>query len=261
MHGGPSLARPGHLRFQVLPGGELSTDLTLWQLQQQRGEGTWGCAHVIEGEEPRALADDAAMQPVQHLIALMFVDLDVAGGVESYGPTTPPIGPEAQGDLLGHGPAGQEDRCLLAQEGRDVALEFLDECARAVPIGLLVGADLFRQIGQDRSRLPWPVAGQEALAPVERILVRRISQTRYRCSPQPAGVRAHMRPGSSSPTGPARILPRVQPHDAYRSIYEPAWLGIITWVQGEYPRGAPPQDADAWWRVRCLRRHVAWRCV
>ena len=84
--------------------------------------------------------------------------------MEGHGGAVAAIGPEAQGDLLGHGAAGHEDRRLLAQQSRDLALEVLDEGARAVGVGLLVGTGLLRQVGQDGA---WPLramAVQEAIA-------------------------------------------------------------------------------------------------
>ena len=65
VHGDATVARPGHLRFQVRPGRELPADLALRQFQQQRGERAGRGAQIVEGKEPRALADQPAMQSMQ----------------------------------------------------------------------------------------------------------------------------------------------------------------------------------------------------
>ena len=60
VHGGPLLARPGDLRLQVRPRRELPADLALRQLQQQRRKRARGRAQIVEGDQPRALADQPA---------------------------------------------------------------------------------------------------------------------------------------------------------------------------------------------------------
>jgi hypothetical protein len=92
------------------------------------------------------------------------MDLEMARRMERYRRDALTLGPDTQGDLLGHCPAGQKDRGLFAQQRRDVALEVVDEATLAVAVGLFVGAGLCSQVGQDRAWPLRPMAKQEALA-------------------------------------------------------------------------------------------------
>ena len=96
----------------------------------------------------RALADQAAVQPVQPLVALLLVDLQVAGGMEGDGRAALAIAPDAQRDLLRHRPAGHEDRRLVAQDLGDPLLQAADPLALAVGVPPLVGAGRLGDRGQ-----------------------------------------------------------------------------------------------------------------
>src|SRR5207249_6159263 len=131
--------------------------------EERRGRRARGRAQVVERDEPRSLADQAAVQPVQELIALLLMELEMACGMERYRRGARATRPDAQRDLLGHGPAGHEDRRLLAQQRRDVAFEVVDEAPFTVAVRLFVRASLRGEVSQDRT---WPlraVAKQEAL--------------------------------------------------------------------------------------------------
>src|SRR5438045_2060674 len=102
------------------------------------------------------------MQPMKELVALLFMDLEMAGRVkrDCRGARAP--GPDPQRDLLCHRPTGQEHGCLFSQQLGDVALEVGDEAALPVAVGLLVRPGFSRQLGQDRAGPLRPVAEQEA---------------------------------------------------------------------------------------------------
>ncbi len=125
---------------------------------------------IVQGDEPPALADQSAVQPVQQLVALLFMHLEMARRMKRDRWISRATRPDPQRDLLGHGSAGQEDRCFLAQQRRDLPLEVIDQAPLTIAIGLLVGASLRRQLGQD---CMWPlrsVARQEALTSQEGLL-------------------------------------------------------------------------------------------
>jgi hypothetical protein len=88
------------------------------------------------------------VEAVQQLVALVLVQLAMAGRMKGHGPTTTTVAPDAQRDLLCHRARRQEHRGLLAEQLRHAMLETFDPLARSVHVGLLVVA---RRLG-DRSQ-------------------------------------------------------------------------------------------------------------
>src|SRR5262245_12489498 len=102
------------------------------------------------------------MQPVEQLVSLPLVKLEVARGVKGDIAHTAPIGPDPQRDLLTHRAAGHEDGRLLAKQCGDLTLESLDQLALAVTIVADVRADPLGQLAEDLPGRPAIVMSQKA---------------------------------------------------------------------------------------------------
>ena len=161
---------PGDLRRQVFPGGQPPADLALRQLQQQRRQRLVHLLQVFQGDQAFRRPDQHAVQPVQHLVALLLVDLQVAAGVEGDVRGVAALGVDAQGDLLAHGAAGHKHRLLLAQQPGDLLFELVDHLALAVAVGGQVRAGVVCQLLQLLLRRPPVVIGQEAGALVDNLV-------------------------------------------------------------------------------------------
>ena len=93
------------------------------------------------------VADQLPVQAVEQLVALLLVQLEVAGRMERDRADPAAVAPDPQRDLLRHRPARHEHRRLLAEQLGDLLLEALDPLARAVRIRPLA---LVRRVGERR---------------------------------------------------------------------------------------------------------------
>jgi hypothetical protein len=109
-----------------MPGGELAPEVALGKFEQERRRPLGHLLQVIDGEQPRGLADSLPMQPVEASVAIGLVVGEVAEGVPQDGPRIPPVGMDAQSDLLAHGPRRQEHRGGLAQHFGHLAFQLPD---------------------------------------------------------------------------------------------------------------------------------------
>src|SRR5436190_1559361 len=98
------------------------------------------------------MADQSAMQPVEELVALVLVTLQMAGRVKRDAADAAPLGPDPQRDLLAHRAAGHKDSSRLAEELGDLLLEGHDQLALPVAVGPGLGWGERRQIDQNLLR-------------------------------------------------------------------------------------------------------------
>jgi len=138
-----------NLGNQVLPRREPAADLALRELQQQDGERFVDALEVGEGDQLAGVAHGSPDQPVQPLVGLVLVELEVAGRVERDDPAAAPIGVDPERRLLGHRAARHEHGGGLAEQLANLGLERGDDAAVAVPVLLEVG---LRQ-GRDRGEV------------------------------------------------------------------------------------------------------------
>jgi hypothetical protein len=95
-------------------------------------------------------------EAVEPLISLVLVQLQLGRRVAGKRWDGPPVGMDAQRDLLRHRPAGHEDRGRLAEDGPQLVLQGLDRATRAVPVDPQVRRDL----GKEARGRPVPVRVQ-----------------------------------------------------------------------------------------------------
>src|SRR6266545_5077301 len=119
-------------------------------------------------QQPVGVADEPAVQAVEQLVALLLVQLEMAGRVERDGADTSAIASDPQCDLLRHCAGRHEHRGLLAEQLGDLLLETLDALAGAVHVHPLV---LARLIGERREAVApgWAAAPsvEEALGTLD----------------------------------------------------------------------------------------------
>ncbi len=77
------------------------------------------------------------LQVVQRLIAQLLGELQVGGGMHDHGRVAPSVGPDAQGNLLGHDAGGHKHSGFFAKLGGDFRLEGGEVVATAVGVGVL----------------------------------------------------------------------------------------------------------------------------
>src|SRR6185436_1830338 len=75
-----AIARPGALIAELLPAGELSADLALRQLEQQRCDRLHQRVEIGARDQARAWPHEASLERMQAAVASLFVQLQVAGG-------------------------------------------------------------------------------------------------------------------------------------------------------------------------------------
>ena len=155
---GASLVGPLDLLDEVLPRGELSTQVPLRKLEEQGGGWLGDVAQILERDQPVLVSDPPADELMQPLVPAALVSVDVARGMEEHDPPSSCVRMHPQRDLLGHGATREERRGRLAQKRRHLRLELLDHAAVPVPIG----GDVVGQLGEEVGGPTHPVPGQRA---------------------------------------------------------------------------------------------------
>ncbi len=146
MNGRALRARERDLPLEVGPLRQAAPDLPLWKLEQDRGQPFADAAQVVDREQSARLADRDADQAVQALVGPLLVEREMAGRVEGDRPEAPPLGMDAQRDLLRHRARGHEDRGGLAEDGSHLVLQGLDRAAGAVAVDARVDRDLGQEL-------------------------------------------------------------------------------------------------------------------
>src|SRR5690242_9058290 len=98
---------------------------------------------------------------MQPLVALVFANLQVAGGMKSHPIAAAPLCPDMQGDLLTHGAAGHKDSRLFAQQFSHFLLKAVDNLAFAIVIALQVRLIHLRQRLKRLRGLLWVMPEEE----------------------------------------------------------------------------------------------------
>src|SRR4051812_3863896 len=101
------------------------------------------------------------MQPMQQLVALVLVALQMAGRVKRDAAGAAPVTPDPQRDLLTHGAARHKDRRRLAEQLGDLLLEGRDQIALPIAIRRSRRWGERRQVSQDLLRRAWIVMREE----------------------------------------------------------------------------------------------------
>ncbi len=116
MQGDALVPGPAGQLDQLFPGRQLAANLALRQLEQESAQGFAHPLKLVQLHQPVGVPDQDAVEVMELLVALLFVDLQVAFRMEGHIPGSPPVRPDPQGNLLGHRPARHKDRRLLAQQ-------------------------------------------------------------------------------------------------------------------------------------------------
>ena len=165
---GSPFSRPAHLGDQVVPFGQGATQVPLRQLEQQCGRkfvdpvqrGTrQGCADLARGD---------ADQSVQPLIAASLVPIEMTRGVKNNGSPPASVGVDAQGCLLAHGAARQEQRRRFAEQGSHFRLKLAHDTSAAVAVRFNVGRDRAQHVCDAAQSVP--VDGPSTAGPKDRQL-------------------------------------------------------------------------------------------
>ena len=138
------LARPAGLGDQVVPLRQPSADLPLRELEQQRRQRLGDPLEVGQRDHPVRVADQPAVQSVEQLVALLLVDLEMAGGME--------------GDACGSSRRSLQIRIAI--------------CCAIVPLGMKTAASAPTISGDPRLQPLDPLAGAVAVRPL--VLGRRL---------------------------------------------------------------------------------------
>jgi len=134
------------LILEVAPGREKTADLTLWQLEHHGGKSFANTSQVVHGEKLASIPEQDSVEPMQTLVALLFMKLQMTGRMESNPPRASLVGVDAEGDLLRHRPADHEDGGRLSQDAPHLVLEDLDRTAIAVSVDPRIGRDLGQKL-------------------------------------------------------------------------------------------------------------------
>ena len=135
----PTVTSPRGLGEEILPIWELPPYFPLGQLEQQGAQGFGYHLQALESEGAVGITNRATDEVMETFEGASLMHFHVAGGVKRDRPTIATVGVNAQGDLLGHGPADEEGSGRHPEEIGEVGLELLDHAAVAVAIGGDVG--------------------------------------------------------------------------------------------------------------------------
>ncbi len=119
---------------ELLPGGELPARLPDRKLGQDGGERRRHGGEVFGQHRLARRPDQGGVETVEVGVAALLVEFDVGGGMHADGTVPGPIRPDAQGDLLRHGPARHEAPRLVPEPFGDLRLERLDQLPFAVAV-------------------------------------------------------------------------------------------------------------------------------
>lgn len=123
-------------RHELFVGRELAADFALGQFEQQAGDVVGHVKDFFEADQAVFVPEEDGFDAVELLEAVFFVDFEVGQGVVGDALDTFAVAPDAKGDLLGHGAAGEEDGGRLAEAGGHFGLEVFDDGAGAVHVAV-----------------------------------------------------------------------------------------------------------------------------
>lgn len=129
-----AVAGPPELCDKIVPSRQLTADLALGQLDQQRPDPCLHTLQIGEGEQPVAPAHQLGLETVEVCIGCVLVQFEVAGRVKRDRVQPTPVTVDSQRDLLSHRPARHQHSRGLFQDAGDADLKGLDELARSVVV-------------------------------------------------------------------------------------------------------------------------------
>src|SRR6185503_11333191 len=132
----PRTRGPGLLdeRDELLPRRELSSDLSLRELDEEHGDGLGERVEVGNRHQLVRGSDERGLEAVELPVCVVLVKLEVTRRMKGDAARARAIAPDPERDLLCHCPARHEDGRFLAEQSGDVALERGDELATAVAV-------------------------------------------------------------------------------------------------------------------------------
>jgi hypothetical protein len=146
--------RPLDLSGQVIPLRLLPAEVALWQLEQQHRWRLGDAPQVIQRDQPVPVSGWPASQPMQPLVGLPFVLLEVAHRMEDHGAALTCISVHPKHRLLGHHPRRQERGRGLSQQPADLGFEVGNHAALPVGVQRGLGWDRRQHRGSGCAAVP-----------------------------------------------------------------------------------------------------------